>query len=208
MTDRPKQIVRKGYDAIAERYLAWSRDSAPRRHYLEKLLAQLENGERVLELGCGAGLPATKALSERAAVTGVDLSPKQIALAKANVPTAEFLCAEITALDFAPGTFDAVAAFYAVTHIPREEHAALFARIAQWLKPGGIFVATLGAVDLEDCFEEDWLGAPNFFSHYGADTNLALLKAAGFEILEHEVAAQDLEGEMHIAFLWVVARKR
>jgi cyclopropane fatty-acyl-phospholipid synthase-like methyltransferase len=205
--DRRKQIVRDGYDAIAGEYLEWSRNSGVRAHYLAKLLSLLpERGARVLELGCGAGLPVTKALAERAAVTAVDISPAQVALAIENAPTAEILCADMMALDFPQAGFDAVCAFYAVTHLPREEHAELFGRIAGWLEPGGCFLASLGA-GATDGEDSDWLGAPNYFSHYDAATNLKLLTEAGFAIVEHETVLQDLKGEENLRFLWIVARK-
>jgi SAM-dependent methyltransferase len=206
--DRRKQIVREAYDRIAERYLDWSVDSKVRAHYLATLLSSLPtSGAEVLELGCGAGLPVTRALAERAQVTAVDISPEQVRRAKENAPGAEVLCADMMALDFADGKFDAVAAFYAITHLAREEHAELFRRIARWLKPGGTFLATLGATALDDCIEQDWLGAPNFFSHFDAWTTLVMLYDCGFDILRAEIVAQDLAGEENVSFLWVTARK-
>jgi SAM-dependent methyltransferase len=205
--DRRKQIVRDGYDAVAGEYLEWSRNSGVRARYLAKLLSLLpERGARVLELGCGAGLPVTKALAERASVTAVDISPAQVALADKNVPTAEILCADMMAVDFPQAGFDAVCAFYAITHLPREEHGELFRRIARWLKPGACFLASLGA-GATDGEDSSWLGAPNYFSHYDAATNLKLLTAAGFAIVEHETVLQDLKGEENLRFLWIVARK-
>jgi SAM-dependent methyltransferase len=206
--DRRKRIVREAYDRIAGRYLDWSVDSTVRAHYLATLLASLPaSGAEVLELGCGAGLPVTKALSERAQVTAVDISPEQVRRAKENAPGAEALCTDMMALDFPDARFDAVVAFYAITHLPREEHAELFRRISRWLKPGGTFVATLGATALDDCVEQDWLGAPNFFSHFDAWTTLVMLYEAGFDILRAEIVAQDLSDEENVSFLWVTARK-
>lgn len=205
--DRRKQIVRDAYDRIAQRYLDWSIHSQARARYLETLLAALPADSEVLELGCGAGLPVARALTERAHVTAVDISPEQVRRAKENAPDADVLCADMMALDFADGRFDAVAAFYAITHLPRDEHAELFRRIARWLKPGGTFLATLGAAPLAGCVEQDWLGAPNFFSHFDGWTSLAMLYEAGFDILRAEIVAQDLSGEENINFLWVTARK-
>jgi len=205
--DPRKQIVRDAYDAIADRYLEWSRESRVRARYLAKFLSLLPARDaRVLELGCGAGLPVTKALAEGANVTAVDISSAQIALAAANAPSAKLLCADMMALDFPEASFDAVCAFYAITHLPREEHGELFRRIARWLKPGGHFLASLG-VSAADGEEANWLGAPNFFSHYGAETNLKMLSDAGLAIVERETAPQDLKGEEDLRFLWVVARK-
>ena len=208
MNDDPKTIVRDGYDAMALRYLDWAKDSAIRRRYLEKLLARIETGAAILELGCGAGIPATQALSAYGNVTAVDISPAQIALLQANVPSATAICADMMSLDFPPNSFDAVAAFYALTHLPREEHAAMLLRIAHWLKPGGIFVASMGAKDAPGAVETDWLGAKNFFSQFDADTNCTLVVDAGLSILESEIANQDLAGEEHVEFLWLIATKR
>jgi cyclopropane fatty-acyl-phospholipid synthase-like methyltransferase len=205
--DRRKEIVRDAYDRIAGRYLEWSAGSKIRARYLDKLLALLPADATVLELGCGAGLPVTKALAAAARVTAVDISPEQARRATQNVPDAEVLCTDMMALEFADAAFDVVAAFYAVTHLPREEHGELFRRIARWLKPGGHFLASLGAAELSDHVETDWLGAPNFFSHPDPAETLRLLESAGLQIVEQAFAAQDLKGEEGLQFLWVIARK-
>ncbi len=114
MTHNPKRIVAEGYDEIAQRYLAWSAfaPSPERMQQLARLLDLLPPDAVVLELGCGAGVPVTQALAERSRVTGVDISAEQIALAERYVPDATFLRADMTTLDFAAGSFDAVVSFY------------------------------------------------------------------------------------------------
>jgi SAM-dependent methyltransferase len=205
--DPRKQIVRDAYDAIADKYLEWSQNSSVRARYLARFVALLPaRGAQVLELGCGAGLPVTKILADRASVTAADISPVQVAFAIRNAPSAKIVCADMMTLDFQDASFDAVCAFYAITHLPREEHGELFRRIARWLRPGGNFLASLGAFETND-EDANWLGAPNFFSHYDAETNLKLLADAGFTIAEHETTPQDLNGEEGLRFLWVVARK-
>jgi ubiquinone/menaquinone biosynthesis C-methylase UbiE len=205
--DARKKIVRDAYDEIADRYLAWSGASAVRARYLAKFLHLLPGNAKVLELGCGAGIPATKAIADRAAhVTAIDISPKQIARARRHVPSATFFCADMMALEFPAESFDAACAFYALTHLPREEHGEMFARIARWLKSGGVFLASFGA-SATDGRTEDWLGAPNYFSHPAPEESLRLLTAAGFTIEEQEMAKQDLPGEEDVPFLWIVARK-
>jgi SAM-dependent methyltransferase len=208
MTTDPKKIVADGYDQIAERYLTWSAlDPSPERmRYLAQLIDLLPAGAEVLELGCGAGVPVTQALAEHGRVTGVDISAEQIALAERLVPGATFIQADMTELDFPAESFDAVVGFYTLIHIPRDEHAALLRRIAGWLRPGGLFFATMGASDSPDGVEPDWLGAPMFFSHYDAEQNQDMVRRAGLELLSAEVAEEDEDGEL-VAFLWVTARK-
>jgi trans-aconitate methyltransferase len=58
----PKEIVGRGYDVMAERYLEWSdlRASPVRTWFLGEALARIGNGTDVLDLGCGAGIPMTR----------------------------------------------------------------------------------------------------------------------------------------------------
>jgi SAM-dependent methyltransferase len=203
MTADPKRLVASGYDGITERYLARYGASTVRDHWLAELLKRLPAQGRVLDLGCGAGVPVASALAAAGhAVVGIDGSAAQISLARDNVPAAEFIEADMTEVDFPAQSFDAVAAFYSITHVPRAEHDALLRRIGGWLKPGGLLVASLGADALSD-WRGEWLGAEMFFSHYDAEANLALLRGAGFVIDRSEVMAQDNETAR---FLWVVAR--
>jgi SAM-dependent methyltransferase len=204
----PRRIVADGYDAIAERYYAWSdaRPSPTRRRWLARALELIPPGADVLELGCGAGVPMTRALAAGRRVTGVDISARQIELARAAVPEATFVHADMTALDLAPASFDAVVAFYSLTHVPRADLPALLASVRGWLRPGGVFLASMGAQDAPDEVEEDWLGAPMFFSHHGAKKNRAMVRQAGFE-LEEAVVEAEPEDRHDALFLWVVARR-
>jgi SAM-dependent methyltransferase len=204
----PKQIVAQGYDAIAERHAEWAGRTRTdeRERYTAVLLHALPPGAQVLELGCGVGVPTTQRLAQRFAVTGVDVSAQHIARARRNVPAATFIQADMAALDFPPASFDAVAAFYSIIHVPREEHAALLHHIANWLRPGGLLVAAMGAGSTEAVIEQDWLGVPMFFSHFDGAINQRLVEEAGLRIISAREETADEDG-VPVTFLWVVARK-
>src|SRR5438874_13181212 len=88
----PKEIVARGYDAIALRYAEWAgRVVSPTVEWLRDLDARLADGANVLELGCGRGVPGTRELAGRHCVTGVDVSAVQVAWARHHVPAAGFL---------------------------------------------------------------------------------------------------------------------
>lgn len=208
MIDERKRVVQAGYDALAERFVAWSAaiQGDPRARFCEELERRLEDGARVLDLGCGAGVPLTRRLAERFEVVGVDLSEEQLRLAGINVSAATLVHGDFARLDFPGGSFDAVTAFYSITHVPRQEHEQLIGRIARWLKPGGLFLASLGARAGED-WTGEWLGVPMFFSSFGADTNRRLLDEAGYTLLLDEVVSMlEPEPEGEARFLWVLAR--
>ena len=204
MTSDPKSLVASGYDLMAEAYLQRHGRSEVRSHWLRELIGLLPGQTRVLDLGCGAGVPVARELTAGGfQVVGVDLSARQIELARRNVPAAEFVQADMATVELAPTSFDAVSAFYSITHVPRDEHATLLQRIATWLKPNGVFVTSLGADQLDD-WRGDWLGVEMFFSHYGADINKRLVRDAGLVIERAELIEQDDE---EARFLWIVARR-
>jgi SAM-dependent methyltransferase len=211
--DRPlnpsfKRVVEAGYDRVAERYLS-SKDAEDPATLaaLEELARELPPGAAVLDLGCGAGVPVTRWLAQRFAVTGVDLSAKQLEMARRLVPAARLLKADMTDISLAPETFDAVVALHSIIHVPRAEHSALLGNIHRWLKPDGGFLATwaLGEWEGEEGDWEGW-GAPMRWSHHDGETSLGLLRGAGFAIESAEARpTRGARGEE--SWLWVLARK-
>ena len=200
-----KKTVKDGYNTIANRYLAErTRDSQDVR-LLDELMERLPGNAKVLDAGCGAGIPISEILSEHFQVTGVDFSEAQVELAKKNVPTAEFLCEDMTKMDFPDETFNGITSYYAIIHIPREEHQALLANFHRMLKPGGLALLCLGAEHLIDDIDENYLGTRMYWSHYDADTYLNMLRDCGFEILwSRNVTDATCEGAGH---LFVLAQK-
>ncbi len=206
MPDPRTQIVSAGYDAIGETFAAWRRRIVgdPRDEWAEELVARLDDGARVLELGCGSGSPETRRLAQRFAVTGVDISPRQVERARAAIPGASFTVADLTELELPPASYDAVVSFYVFNHVPRDLLAPLLGRIRDWLVPGGWLLSAFGVSDLES-WTGDWLGAPTFFSSYPAEVNSRLVREAGFTLERDEVVVFE-EPEGQAKFQWVLAR--
>jgi len=178
-----KKTVKEGYNTIADRYLAERKRDAEDVRLLEEFMERLPDRANVLDAGCGAGIPISQLLSERFHVTGVDFSEAQIELAKKNVPSADFLCEDMTQLSFPDNTFDGITSYYAIIHIPREEHHSLLANFYRMLKPGGFALLCLGAENLIDDIEENYLGTRMYWSHYDTETYLEMLNDCGFAIL-------------------------
>jgi cyclopropane fatty-acyl-phospholipid synthase-like methyltransferase len=206
MTDARTQLVADGYDAIGDTFAEWRTRIVgdPRDEWADELVARLDEGARVLELGCGAGSPETKRLAERFQLTGVDISPRQVERARSAVPNAEFLNADLTELELPPASFDAVVSFYVFNHVPRELLAPLLGRIHSWLAPGGWLLSAFGQSD-NPGWTGEWLGAPTFFSGYPAETNSQLVREAGFKIERDEVV-EFVEPEGPVQFQWVLAQ--
>lgn len=206
MPDPRTQIVSAGYDAIGETFAAWRRRIVgdPRDEWAEELVARLDDGARVLELGCGSGSPETRRLAQRFAVTGVDISPRQVERARAAIPEASFMVADLTELALPPASYEAVVSFYVFNHVPRDLLAPLLGRIRDWLVPGGWLLSAFGVSDLES-WTGNWLGAPTFFSSFPAEVNSRLVREAGFTLERDEVVVFE-EPEGQAKFQWVLAR--
>ena len=189
----PKDIVREGYDRISNEYRddagrgpdvdePGGRDGRPNYEaWLNELTPLLRDGEAVLDLGCGCGVPATAILAERYAVTGVDLSAVQIKRARRLVPRAQFACADMATIDFPSQNFRAIVSFFAIIHLPLEEQPAIFRKIHRWLEPGGFFFATLGSGAWTGT-DDNWHDAPMYWSHADRATYITWLEEAGFEV--------------------------
>ena len=178
----PKEIVRAGYDAISYQY----RDDLGSANsgyavWLRELRPLLSPGARVLDLGCGCGIPATKLLAAEHQVLAIDISQVQIDRARQLVPGAEFRVGDIAELSLEAESFDAIVSFFAIIHLPVEEQPDIFRRIYSWLVPGGWLLATLGHRAWTGT-EESWHGAEMYWSHGDEATYRTWLQDLGFEI--------------------------
>ncbi|MFF8596261.1 class I SAM-dependent methyltransferase [Streptomyces sp. NPDC015220] len=145
----------EAFDAIGDRYDEAFPHKEGQIAATDWLVETLPAGSRVLDLGCGTGLPTARRLAEAGLeVVGVDLSAAMVALARENVPEAEFHHADIA--DLRPGgpldlgRFDAVAAFFSLLMLPRAEIPVALLTIRQLLTPGGRFALSMVEADVDD----------------------------------------------------------
>lgn len=117
-------------DYDSKRYAMVNRWDSSHLDKIDRLL-DLQPGDRVLEVGCGAG-HLVKRLAERGIdIVGIDVNPN--ATEVAGTDRVIEMAAE--SLDFPDDEFDAIVSVHAIEHIPELEAAA--AEMARVLKPGG-----------------------------------------------------------------------
>jgi len=132
-----------GEIATIQQRLAACQEMAARRHAVLQELNP-RRGERVLEVGCGAGLLLRDiglALGPHGLAAGVDISPDQIAAAEhecANVPAVKPMVSDIRKLGYPDGVFDAAVAVQVVEYI--DDVPGTLAELRRILKPGGRFL--------------------------------------------------------------------
>ncbi|WP_431960054.1 class I SAM-dependent DNA methyltransferase [Actinacidiphila sp. bgisy160] len=186
----------EGFDAIGDRY----DEAFPHKEGQviagEWLLAQLPAGSRVLDLGCGTGLPTARQLVEAGhEVTGVDLSAGMLSLARRHVPRATFLQADVADLRaggrLGPGgpgdlgRFDAVVAFFSLLMLPRAEIPPALRSVHDLLLPGGMFTLSMVEADVDD-FGIPFLGHTIRVSGYLRGELRQVVADAGFMVLEED----------------------
>jgi SAM-dependent methyltransferase len=201
----PREIVRRGYDALSYRYRGDAEEPAWYATWLGQLRERVPAGGAILDLGCGCGVPLARDLAVGGyLVTGVDLSAVQVERARQLVPAARFLHADATQVEFPASSFDAVVSLYALIHMPLDEQPALLGRIGRWLRPGGWLLVTTGHRAWTGT-EDGWLGGdtPMWWSHADAATYRAWIEQAGLAVVTQEVVP---EGDAAHALFW--ARRR
>lgn len=206
--NEPEKIVALGYNEMAGDYGSWAlrHERHDRDTYTNLLFEHLPDGSDLLELGCGPGDPTTKALAARYNVTANDISESCLQLARKNAPSATFILSDMTALEFPAGSFDAIVAYYAFHHVPRQRYAPLLNNIGSWLRPGGVFMAAFYPYDVENTVTEDWHGSTMYWSSFAPETTLQLIADAGLEVVTQSMESA-IEDGTETTFLWVIARK-
>ncbi|MDN3357977.1 class I SAM-dependent methyltransferase [Actinomadura sp. DC4] len=171
------------FDRIGEHYDAAFPHKEGQIAAGEWLLERLAPGSRVLDVGCGTGIPTARQLSDAGhKVTGVDISGEMLRLAHRDVPDAEFRHLDIADLDPTLGAFAAVVAFFSLLMLPRAEIPSALTKIHQVIEPEGYFLLSMVEADLDDT-PIHFLGSPVRVTGYVRSELEKLVIEAGFEVI-------------------------
>ncbi|RJQ78652.1 class I SAM-dependent methyltransferase [Pseudonocardiaceae bacterium YIM PH 21723] len=182
MTPRPLSAA-ETFDTIGIRYQQGYSHLPEQLAAIDWLLDRLPAAATVLDIGSGTGKPTAELLAAAGhRVTGCDVSPTMVDLARQQVPSARFDRADVRELPDIPGRWDAITAFFPLMQMSHADLDNTVTRIAGWLKPGGYFVfcTVPFAGELEDAI---YLGLPVQASSYSKDEFLRLFARAGLTVL-------------------------
>lgn len=172
----------KEYDKIA----AWFAANRSRHIGVPEVRAVtrgLPKGAKVLDLGCGTGIPLSEALCRSGfAVFGIDSSQEMVKRFRSNCPQADVACETIQNSDFFNLSFAAVVAWGVLFHLPAAAQKRAIAKISQHLNPGGFFLFTAGKE--KGTVKETMNGVLFRYTSLGSDSYRKLLKKNGFEVLD------------------------
>lgn len=200
MIMKEHEIVREGYDNIAIKYLEKRHENLPEMKLLPQFIERIPEGGKILDVGCGAGVPFTKYLVEKFEVVGIDISEKQIIIARQLVPKATFLQKDMRNLNFPNNFFDGILSYYAIFHVPREDHLKIFQNFHRMLKENGVALLCLNT-EADSGSYSDFFGEKMFWSSYDQTTTLKLLQQLDFDICWKKVIADSLGDGSHLFVL-------
>jgi len=193
------QVAAKFWDDRAESY---AKSPIENMDAYEETLARtksyLTKNDHVLEVGCGTGSTALLLASDVAHITASDVSGNMIRIAKdkasaEGVTNASFVTSDLFGSALDQGPYDAVLALNLI-HLIDDTSGAL-KRIAQRLKPGGIFISKTVCRPGEGAPLKfrlmlmlvplmQWLGKAPFVKCMEIPELERHIKDAGFEIIE------------------------
>lgn len=189
-----QEMQAHAFDRIGERYDQAFPHKDGQVAAAEWLIGQLPAGSRVLDAGCGTGLPTSRQLMAAGLqVLGVDISDGMLALARRNVPAAEFHRLDLLELDDRWGTFDAAVVFFSLLMLPRADIGPAVRRIRALLPADAPCVVAMVEADLDDV-PIPFLGSTLRVSGYPRGQLQAMLEATGFAVAEIREHAYDPAG--------------
>jgi len=192
-----RNAVRRAWDDIAETYARRRDPDGSDAALVDDLLADLPAEPTVLDVGPGDGERTLANLP--AGCLGIDISRRTLELAAETVPEARLLQGDMTHLPVVDDAVDAITAYHAVFHVPREHHPEVYVEFTRVLRPGGRMLMTLPNGRFETV-RRGWMGGSMFFSSPGRDRSLAHLRDAGFVDLRTEIANDPLGSSSEFVF--------
>ncbi|MGH3994780.1 MAG: class I SAM-dependent DNA methyltransferase [Pseudonocardiaceae bacterium] len=182
------------FDLIAERYDEAFTDRNAQLAAGRWLIETLPPGARVLDLGCGSGLPTAVQLAEAGfEVVGTDESGRMLDLARGRVPGATFLQRDMR--DFEDiGRFDAVVSFFSLLMMPKADIEKVLAEVREHLNDDGLLAIGMVYGDM-DSLPISFLGVSTFASAYPSDQLAQVVGDAGFEVVDVEEVNVQAEPE-------------
>ena len=178
--------VRHAYDTIAEAYVEYVRDEMASQPFERAMLAVFAElvGGKVLDVGCGTGRITAHLHELGLDISGVDLSPEMLGIARRTNPHLEFEIGSMTDLDLPAAGFGGIVAWYSMFYVPPELHHDVLTRFHRALVPGGRLLLGFHAGDDSAVHHQQLGGFDVDLNSYRLDPERLCerLTAAGFAV--------------------------
>ena len=184
MNDHKSQTIQT-YNKIAPKYS----DSHFTHFWVEEFekFKDYITGQKVLDIGCGAGRDAVVFVNNGFDYTGIDASEGMLKVAQERVPDGKFKQMDFYHLEFPDNTFDCFWAAASFLHVPKSDARILIKEAKRVIKPEGVgFIAIKKKTDKDEGIisEDKYGGIARYFSFYDVDEFKQILETCDLDVLE------------------------
>ncbi len=194
--------VQQTYEKIANWFSKNRSKTLFEKPWLDKVINRIKPQAKILDLGCGTGIPISKYFKENNFdVTGVDSSSEMLKLARRYDPNGRFIHSDMREISLNE-KFDAIIAWHSFFHLSQDEQRKMFIIFAKHLNENGILIFTSGE-------EEGEVWSDNgdqmlYHASLSQGEYQSLLKKHGFCLLEYKI----MDPECGDASIWLAEYKK
>ncbi len=153
--------------------------------WLARFADRLPQFARILDLGCGSGMPVAAFMVARGfSVTGVDSSPSMIAMGRERLPDQNWIVADMRKLAL-DERFDGILAWDSFFHLDAGDQRRMFEIFDRHADEKALLLFNAGPAAGEAI--GNYRGDPLFHASLGPQEYQSLLSRHGFEIIGHAV---------------------
>lgn len=182
MTDPAADIIDL-YQRHGAAWLAKRSTDLLERGWMERFETLLPRSARILDLGCGSGLPIARYFAGLGhEVTGIDSAPDMIARFRSNLPAQEGHVADMRTLSL-ERRFDGIIAWNSFFHLNHRDQRAMFRTFADHAAPGAALMFTSGPAHGEALGELE--GDTLYHASLAPEEYRDRLDEAGFDVIDH-----------------------
>jgi ubiquinone/menaquinone biosynthesis C-methylase UbiE len=196
----------RAYDRVVDKYSDVYGNNPEYNYAIERFMQVVKKG-KLLDIGCGNGLPTTKMMKTHGYdLVGVDVSKKMLEAAKINVPKVDFIHDDIRKLDLEKESFDGIYALFTFNHFKKKELPKLVAKLYEALKYDGAILLSVAEGNFEG--KSVILGEKVYWKEYTEEELKILFKDFDIHSIEKMEFKPGVEGEPMRKHIFLIAQKK
>lgn len=186
------------FDKLAALYETKFMDVSLYKEALDLLCLRLPPAATVLDVACGPGNMARYLLNQRPdlRLTGTDLAPQMLELARRNNPEAEFVLMDARRSADIGKRFHAILLSFCLPYLSKAEALQLIADCALLLEPGGLlYLSAMEADNSRSGYEKGSSGDEVYMNYHEAPYMLEALTTAGLSLVYEDRKTYEHNGK-------------
>ena len=205
-------VSASAFDKLADLYREKYMDLTMYDEFCREFCDLLPQGHaRVLDAACGPGTVSRYLMAQRPDLDlmGIDLAPRMVELARAAVPSAQFVVHDLRELAELKRRFHGIICAFGLPYLSSEEALAFIKSAGEFLEPNGVFyLSTMLGRSEDSGLERCSSGEEVYVTYYTEEQLVGWLQDSGFKIVRKERFASPSAASKSTTDLIVIATKK